>query len=195
MTEQFPVLQPELSEKLPARMLFLPYVKYVHELHANEFLSNYDTDLRSITEEDLQQLLTGKDLVLSTIEFNSDVVHEGPILGSPNFKMFWSGAWGNIEPENGTKSAIYSPAKIVDVHFSDKPHDGGLIYLCADLPPVAVHAADIEYVTKLTGVDESDFRIIDLVEANFGAEAVEYISDETCSKIMNAMQATSRYLI
>jgi hypothetical protein len=144
-------------------------------------------------------------------------VYPGSILGHPGFSLHISETpveyvdriWGDASPDDPAPfyptyvDRIDMPIKIIEVFLHrtlqsevqecDRK-ERAVIFLTPDMPPAAVHFRDLEYARQQSsGVEtEHDFRAIGLVEALFGAEAIDYLSDESCRAVMSSLELAKK---
>jgi hypothetical protein len=116
----------------------------------------------------------------------------GPILGSNHF-VVESGTTYNSTQQNSRPSCRYNRA----IYLHNRPTgnyspcDMTRILLAPDIPPVAIHKEDIEYVAKQDNLllknEFDDIFMLKSVQRAFGDDTVEFISENTAKDIMDLL--------
>lgn len=156
----------------------------------------------------------GESLVTtSRIEaLRSNPVHPISILGADGIQLIESGEVLSytesanarrvaIDMGEAFKEGIDSKAKYLDVRLLDSRRTNGFarIFMAPELPPAAIHWDDLEYLDTIQGnlpytlLDTYD--AINYVEKSFGSDAVEYLNDSTCEKLISAIESTPKKFV
>lgn len=157
-------------------------------------------------------------LIVGEVDFDPDAdpkpVHPGPILGFPFFSLESSAmpvdyAERVIETDPDAHSYsqrdvldVESPVKCLVVILKGAPDDSdsdqrGLVFVAPEMPPMAVHEQDAEYAWQIVKDSRPSFfnerclSIVSDVQACFGDEAAELLSDSSCEALIHALQTSS----
>jgi len=169
----------------------------------------YEEAQQGAVETEQERALATSDFVVGVIDFDPDAnpkpVHAGRILGYSFFTLldsatptdYMAQVVGEANKAYGRESVV-APLKRLRVQLMKSAEDRdsralGLIFVAPGKPPAAVHVQDVEYAVSRYGHDQyDDYNVAALgkVASLFTWDAIDKLSDDTCSAIMHAIEGS-----
>jgi len=186
-------------------------------LHAaQKFLEAAGLELSvPITEAQLTHLAEHVDI--SSVEFDENNIHAGPLLGRPQFALedmftprsyderYLTALWraGQITDAGFTDDILRAPVRtlharlVTPVAFAAR-HEPIRVYIAPDTPVFAAFEEDIDYV--VAGHDDdyvlkNEVAVLGMVRRAFGDEAVHTLDAEECDRLVQAVMTTPNHLV
>jgi hypothetical protein len=159
-------------------------------------------------ETDQERAIATSDFVVGHIDFDPNTspkpVHAGRILGYSFFTLLDSTTpsdyMARVVGEDNraySRESVAAPVKRLRVQLMKSAEDRGsrdqgLIFVAPGMSPAAVHIDDVDYAVKGSHNQYDDYNLasLDKVADLFSDEAIDKLSDDICSVIMNAIEAS-----
>lgn len=142
---------------------------------------------------------------LGDIEYE-DTFHPADILGYSGFSLRWSGAPTRFLEDHAWEDGfsltqhalvgIEAPLKAIRIALYEQhaapPVDDATVFIAPEIPPVAVRISDL-HAAAHSG-ESDDLRLIATIAENKGSAAVDYLSEDACRAIGEALMTAASWV-